>query len=273
MAGWVTLVWLGLASWAWPRVGEMQPDIENRLLADGTAKRIAAPIEVPSADDENGATGPGAWHHHYGPPQNDDENVQAAPTGPKGFDLEVVYGLMEAADGNQPTGGAATRPPDLNEHIYFKTDDGSPAAAKLQPILPTITGWEYHIILYKGISVLEIYRRIGVPLADAEVNHLLDVNRNGATWGRDSADGAGTDDNTDYLAGGGDNTSNTPADTYLGYTYQRDDNKLRAIRKGNDLVIFSTGLDKSLAVLKFKLAKLQNSPQSQASAQNSTRGF
>jgi len=141
------LLAIGPASFA--RIGETQPQIEKRLLADNTAIRIMSPVSALSQVDlrrrsmRAGSGGAGA--------KNSD-----------GFDITPINALFWFAAG-QPVplpnaAGVIPNPPDFSEYIYFKTDDGSSAKDKLQD--PTkATGWELHVFLYKQVSVLEIYRR------------------------------------------------------------------------------------------------------------------
>jgi len=255
--------WVALAPCLDARIGERQGQIEDRLLADGTAQRLQASDALTLEAGANGAgrgagRGRGAGYGRGLAPDAGSPRVS-------GFDISTIDNLLWRAIGQNPpapdSNGVKKRPPDFPEYIYFKTDDGTPAAKKLQST-DTITGWEMRVYLYKQLSVLEIYRRIGAPLQDSDIASLLSANRGDTAWSHSgtSASGAAPTDNTDSAS-------------FIGYEYQRNDGLVRAHQVGNDLVIFSTEFDRKLLEVSAAVSKANAEKGSGPATAPTTHGF
>jgi hypothetical protein len=243
--------WLGLVTPAAGRIGESQPQIEDRLTSTASQKLSGPLTQVGQA--EEGYQGGGRRGRGQG------QQAQLI-TVPEGFDFQLVEDLVIAASGatTPETSGktSARKSGDFNAHYYFKTDDGSSAQTRLNAG-PPLMGWEYQVYLYKGVSVLEIYRRLGQELTDPEIALLLELNHGKSTWQHASM---------------GASTLDQKTDSFLGYDYTRADGAVRGLRKGNDLVLFDAGLDKRLLDMMEKARQVQNA-SSKGTAPVSVRGF
>ncbi len=242
------------------RVGETITQIETRLLADGSAVRVQpgdlaslTPARMGGRGRYFGGGGSGA------PRQNPESD---------GFDITTIDRVLWQAIGqtlpDPDANGVRKRPPDFPETLYFKTDDGSSAALRLKNG-DLGTGWEMRVYLYKGVSSLEVYHRIGANLTDAEINALLNSNKGNVAWTQNSGQ-----------ANSG--TGQDASDSFLGYDYERADGALRALHLGNDLVIFSAEMDRTLIKIRDAASKAAVSPagkNTDAAALTSTsvRGF
>jgi len=245
--------WLSLGSVSFGRIGETQPQIEKRLLADNTAIRIMTPVNMLSQVDLRR------------------RSIRASTGGAgarnaDGFDITPINELFWFAAG-QPVAlpnaaGVTPSPPDFFEYIYFKTDDGTAAKDKLQDPTKAV-GWELHVYLYKQVSVLEVYRRIGSKIQDAEVNALLEANRGTSSWTHDSQNPAGDDTSVDL---------DDPAVSYIGYSARRADKEVCNAQFGNDVVFFSSSLDKRLFELRRQQLKAAQGRPAPVSP-NSVKGF
>ncbi len=250
--GLTALVWAAASVQLTGRVGETQQQLEGHLLADGAAQRMS-PADAAALH--------GAGRRGFGrgfPP--------ATHTSGGGFDIvSSIDSLLWQAIGQSPpapdSNGVQRQPPDFNEYIYFKTDDGSPVGKKLDDP-SSITGWELRVYHYKQLSALEIYHRHGAGLLDPEIEALLGANRGNSSWARKHGDSSRTlllsDDSGDA--------------SFIGYDYERGDGQARALRVDNDLVIFSTDFDKKLLEVKKGLAKTPDG-RIPNSALTSTHGF
>lgn len=268
---------LGTLAWAWvtaplsARIGERQGQVEDRMLADGTAQRMQ-PQDLVALNESlrasaNAANGSGGTGRRGGRGGN--------PAGPRnggsggGFDITSIDAMLWQSLGQtlpEPdSNGQRKRPPEFPEYVYFKTDDGTNAGKKLQA--DNITGWELRIYLYKQLSGLEVYHRIGAQLSDPEVTAILSANRGNTSWLRSGAQASA-------VALPGDDTGGA---SYIGFEYERADGQVRALRVGNDLVIFSTELDKNLIKVRDAVNKAAADAKSTSatgpSLANSTRGF
>lgn len=85
-------------------------------------------------------------------------------------------------------------------------------------------GWEIHVVLVGGVSVLEAYKRVGSGLSEFEVNGLLNLHKGGSRWMRVASE-------------------QTADSSVLRHTLAREDGEFRANRQGNWFMIFSTKLD------------------------------
>jgi hypothetical protein len=244
--------WLGLVTPAAGRIGESQPAIEDRLTSPASQK-LSEPLTQVGSPDTGGYQGGG----RRGRGQGQQSQLISVP---EGFDFQIVEDLVIAASGapapETPGRGGARKSGDFNPHYYFKTDDGSSAQTRLNGP-PPLTGWEYQVYLYKGVSVLEIYRRLGQDLTDPEIDLLLELNHGKSTWQHASM---------------GASTLDQKTDSFLGYDYTRADGEVRGMRKGNDLVLFSAGLDKRLLDMMEKARQVENTT-SKGTAPVSVRGF
>ncbi len=274
---WSVLAFALLAVPLAARIGERQGQIEDRLLADGTAQRLQpseaqdleAAIRLPPANSTTTSTttpggrrggrgGRGFGGGGFGPGGQGDNGG-----GGGSFDVAVIDKVLwEAIGQSMPdpdSRGVRKRPPDFPEYIYFKTDDGSKAAPKIQNPAG-ITGWELKVYLYKQYSGLEVYHRLGTDLTDAEVAAILNANRGDTNWNRGSGTTSADDSNA----------------SFIGFQYERADGQVRATRVGNDLVLFSTDLDRSLVKVREAVAKAAldaaNAGGTNGSG-NTTRGF
>jgi len=254
------------------RIGESQPQIEERLFADGTAQRLQpADVAALTASLRNEAISAaasgsaGTGRRGFGRnPGLTRSFYPGARLENQGFDISIVDKLLWQAIGQtQPapdSNGSIKRPPDFPEYIYFKTDDGTPAAKKLA-LTSNLTGWELRVYMYKQYSGLEIYHRVGVPLSNAQVEAILSVNQGTSYWTRSTGQADAV-----VLEGDMGNAS------FLGYDFQRADGQVRAKRVDNDLVLFGTVLDDKLLEIKAALAKAGDGKDSNASAA-SVHGF
>lgn len=255
------------------RVGERQAQIEDRMLADGTAVRmqnsdvaaVAAALRAASA----GTAGTGGTGRRGGRGGGGPQRGGADYSG--GFDIANIDTLLWQSIGqNLPepdSNGVRRRPPEFPEYIYFKTDDGSDAAKKIKNPPDNLSGWELHVYLYKQLSGLEVYHRVGAPLTDAEISAILSANRANASWTRNGQ-------NTTVELPGDD----TGGASFIGFEFERTDGLVRAAKVGNDLIIFSTELDKALMKVRDALSRAAaegKGPTSGGSSSvgNSTRGF
>lgn len=93
-------------------------------------------------------------------------------------------------------------------------------------------GWRVHVYYLKGRSVVELYRRVGQPLNEFEINAILGRMRGNLTWRRIPK-----------------KEQEKPADTVLGYDYELGDEgaeTLRARRQGDWLVVYHKRFDEYL---------------------------
>jgi hypothetical protein len=249
--------WLGLGALAWGRIGETQPEIEDHLT-EPTAEQLHQVLTVLQkyVDAGAGQNGSGGGRRGGGGRQAPSDIIVV----PDGFDFKIVDDLIRAATGQPPAAPAqygVVSSAEFSMHNYFKTDDGSPAEGMLNGDLSQATGWEFQTYLYKGVSELEVYRRIGPDLTDPEINLLLALNQGQSNWQHASAQASTWEQKTD---------------SFLGYDYVRADGKLRALKKANDLVIFSAALDQRLLDLMEKARQVQNT-NGKSTAPSSVKGF
>jgi hypothetical protein len=105
-----------------------------------------------------------------------------------------------------------------HEQIFWKT--------AVKSHLSNENGWRIHAYFYKGRSAVELYRRVGESLNDAEVAAILARLRGTDTWRKVERRQNG--------------------DTVIGYDFELGEETapvLRARRQGDWLVIFSPGFD------------------------------
>jgi hypothetical protein len=99
-------------------------------------------------------------------------------------------------------------------------------------------GWRVHVHYLKGRSVLELYRRVGPGLTEAELNAILALMRGNQTWRRVPRE---------------QNERAEAEDSVLGYEYELGTGPevtLRARRQGNWLIIYHKRLDELLLARK-----------------------
>lgn len=245
---------LGLGTAVFGRVGETQPQIEDRLLANPSAMKLGEAwtiLDKYLPEDENG-----------GGQRNGARGRTGSETGliviRDGFDFQVVDDLVREAAGLDPAtpnSEGIFHSDEFPMHNYLKTDDGTPAQRAYQN-KGEMTGWELQVYMYKGVSVLEVYRRIHKPLADTEISLILEANRGPSKWKEENAEPS----------------TSGQGGSFLGYDYVREDGMERALKVGSDLVIFSAGLDKRLVDLVDKARSLQNA-STKGTAPISVQGF
>jgi hypothetical protein len=264
------LAWLLLAAPTQARLDDTQEMLEARLLSDRTAKRIQLnDVETLAALGDSQIPLSLLPGHDL-----IREAMQKGQT--ESFSTDSIDQLLWDASGEAMPAPTPTvpipRPPDFPEYIYFKTDDGTPAEPKLKSIAgnngqrgyappPAITGWELRVYVYKNVSVMEIYHRVGASLTDDEIAQVLAANQGTATWNH-----SGMAPSADF------SNITSPPSTFIGYEYERSDGQLRATHKGSDLAIFNAGLDRRLVQLKISFDQ-SHAPLLKQSAGVSTKGF
>jgi hypothetical protein len=245
--------WVGLAGLAGARVGETQPDIDERLMVDHQASPLSDsdPLVYPNGTMLNSGYG-----------RNNGGGRRGGPGGgqSQGFAFSVIDNLVLEAQGLPipAPGKPVRRSSDFDHHFYFKSDDSMSADSKLQQEGDAQTGWVYEVYFYKGVSELEIYRRVGVPLQDSEVDQILALNHASSSWKHASVKATSDGD---------------PTDSFLGYDYERADGKVRGLKVDNDLVLFSAALDARLIEMKKKADEMQASGTSAEEASSTVKGF
>jgi len=249
--------WLGLGASAWARIGETQPELEARVLQSGrtaVALDSGSPLVYPNGDNSSNNQENGGGR---GPGRN---GGGSGATPIQGFDFAIIDDLELTA-----AGFPIPVPPALpavgskfDGYFYFKTDDGTPAQSRLNQGGNRPRGWVLTAYFYEGVSVLEIYRRIGPPLQDSEINQLLELNHGTSTWKHADIKPA---------------TETEDTGSFLGYQYQRADDQIRGLKVNNDLVLFSAGLDKQMLDLMKKSEKMQATGKAAEAASSSVKGF
>lgn len=151
---------------------------------------------------------------------------------------------------------------DWREQIYWKS--------ALAQQLSTENGWRVHVYFLKGRSVLELYRRVGLPLNDFEVNAILARVRGGQTWRRA----------TKQEIKAAEKTADT--ESVIGYEYElggEDGATLRARRQGDWMILFHKRFDDYLVARKARwdetegLRKAQQASEQEKAAPVSVEGF
>ncbi len=147
---------------------------------------------------------------------------------------------------------------DWREQIYWKS--------ALSQQLSTENGWRVHVYFLKGRSVLELYRRVGMPLNDFEVNAILARLRGGQSWRRATKE----------------ETKAAEAESVIGYEYELGDAEgasLRARRQGDWMILFHKRFDDYLVARKERwnetegLRKAQQASEQERAAPASVEGF
>ncbi len=249
-------LWLAAAGRASGRVGETQPELEAHLLGNASAKKLGEPLTV-LQKYQTGGGGQGQGYGGRGGGGGGSGLIYVM----EGFDFQLIDNLMHQAAGEEPAAPDARGVFPSTEfilHNYFKSDDGSSAEVDLQRSHYALAGWELLVYFYKGVSVLEIYRRIHKPLEDGEITLILTANQGKSKWENASVPAA---------------TWEQKGDSFLGYDYARDDGMVRALKKGNDLVLFSAGMDKELVGLMDKAKAVSASTTKSGASTTSVRGF
>ena len=85
-------------------------------------------------------------------------------------------------------------------------------------------GWTIHVVYYKGQSVFEAYRRNGEGMTRFEEEGLLEAQKGGSHWQR----------------------VQQANNTALGYSFERADGDVRAIRKGPYLIFYRPEFDEGI---------------------------
>lgn len=126
-------------------------------------------------------------------------------------------------------------------------------------------GWRVHVYYLKSRSVVELYRRVGEPLNEFEINAILGRMRGNLTWRRIPK-----------------KDQEKPADTVLGYDYELGDEgaeTLRARRQGDWLIIYHKRFDDLLLARKARWEeteaqrKAQQAAEQEKTAPVSVEGF
>ena len=113
------------------------------------------------------------------------------------------------------------------EQIFWKS--------ALQRQLSEDNGWRVHVYYLKGRSVAELYRRVGQPLNDFEINGILGRMRGNQTWRRVPK------------------KEEPQKDSLLGYDFElgaEGEEVLRSRRQGDWLIVFHKRFDDYLAARK-----------------------
>lgn len=131
---------------------------------------------------------------------------------------------------------------DWREQVFWKT--------ALHRQLSNEDGWRVHVYYLKGRSVLELYRRVGSPLNDFEINAILSRMRGAQTWHR-----VEKKDNKDTVLG---------YDSELG---EAGAEALRARRQGDWLIIYHKRLDDYLAERKARWDETEAARKAEQAAQ------
>jgi len=113
--------------------------------------------------------------------------------------------------------------PSGSEHeLYYKpADDNRASTTDLDVEFPD--GWMLHVIYYKGQSVFEAYRRNGSAMSSFEEEGILMRHKNGSHWSRVGERGV--------------------TDSAIGYNFERADSGLRALKRGEYLILYRPEFD------------------------------
>ncbi len=140
-------------------------------------------------------------------------------------------------------------PEDIEQEIYYKlAEDGQATTADLEELFPD--GWMVHVIYYKGQSVFEAYRRNGAGINRYEEEGILMLNKGGSHW--------------QYVK--------DASETAIGYNMERADGEVRALKKGNYLILYRTEFDQGIKTLKDEAAA-EGDALSKEAAPDSIQGF
>ena len=148
---------------------------------------------------------------------------------------------------------------DWREQMYWKS--------ALRKQLSNENGWRVHVYYLKGQSAVELYRRVGAPLSEFEVNGILMLMRGGQTWRRARK------------PEGGDQKQ---ADSVLGYEFELGEPgavTLRARKQGDWLLVYNRRFDDYLAARKQQwdateaTRKAEDRAKQEQSAPVSVEGF
>jgi hypothetical protein len=142
-------------------------------------------------------------------------------------------------------------PESAEQEVYYKlSEDGQATTADLETTFPD--GWMVHVVYLNGQSVFEAYRRNGAGITRYEEEGILMVNMGGSHWQRVN-----------------------PKDvqnTAIGCSLERTDGEVRAIRKGNFLIVYRTEFDEAVKKLQDE-ANAESDAEAQENAPDSLRGF
>ncbi len=114
-------------------------------------------------------------------------------------------------------------------------------------------GWRVHVYYLRGRSVVELYRRVGEPLNEFEINAILGRMRGNLTWRRIPK-----------------KEQENPADTVLGYDYELGEEgteTLRARRQGDWLIVYHKRFDELLMARKARWAETESQRKAQQAAE------
>ena len=115
--------------------------------------------------------------------------------------------------------------------VYFKTLDGRRPKPSEVENPKNLEGWDVHIVFYKGISMLEIYKK-NQGISEFEIVHLLNLQSANSFWLKTSSK----------------ELQEEAPDSSFGFDMIRDDGKVRAKRlNASTLMIFSSDFDEGLA--------------------------
>lgn len=177
-----------IGSWAQARVGEVQGQLERRMLQEGLGKVFSIPKNASDRERDR---------------------------------LEKE---------NPLSGFRAYFPEGAKEVVYWKTS--------VKQRINADEGWRVYVVYYRGVSVLEGYKRVGTKLSEFEINALLQRSRpDDVPWAKVPKDEA--------------------KESVFGYGFRltKDDaDVLRAKVQGDLLLIFNAKFDS----LVFEARKEQN---------------
>jgi hypothetical protein len=142
-------------------------------------------------------------------------------------------------------------PESVEQEVYYKlAENGQATTADLETAFPD--GWMVHVVYLNGQSVFEAYRRNGPGITRYEEEGILMVNKDGSHWQRV-------------------NPKDVP-NTAIGCSLERADGEVRAIRKGNFLIVYRTEFDEAVKKLQDE-ARAETDAEAQENAPASLQGF
>lgn len=143
--------------------------------------------------------------------------------------------------------------PENAEHqVYYKRSDRSPASQSDLKRGPNPSGWDLHVIYVNGRSVMEVYRRNGASLSEAEFKGLLNLNRDDSFWVE----------------------AKRPADlpSVIRYQFVTDDGTKRAMRQNNFAIFIDSAFDEYLHAMRTQVEEARRI-EAERTAPDSLAGF
>ena len=178
------------------RVGESLTTLNDRLTASGTGARLPKHELLPKRDKSQTRVIEEAFTEDLGMLKRPDGGSVISPLKmlemlPPSMRAELIFYLK--SDTGKATGVnvASLRNWDPSIRPVEKPRNGpSRGLAKEEPVLndalneleKRFTGWELMVVAVDGVSVLEVYRRIGNYVSPAEFEGLLKINGGERIW-------------------------------------------------------------------------------------------